>query len=357
MHIPANAPEGQAQLRRFRQTLWCGIAIMLGFLSISMADYLSSPTLPYLSTACTDGTFLLSLLTLQALQARMRLDRRAAVLVCVTLAYAVMNVLLFPDLILRFMLLPIVAVLLAVAYIDSLTLRRLSVAAWLTMLLLIGLSGRTQAGLPAFDRFLNVDLLAACATTGIGLLVLNQFHARMTELLDESQHANGALQVAQSSLAAQVAEQTASLQQALHDLQVRSSEQAQLLAEVEMQRTTIRDLSVPLLPIGDQMLVVPLVGVFDLARLTILKQQTLAALEGSRITHLVFDITGVPVVDAEIAAELVTIVQAARLLGTQVVLAGIRPEVAQTIVSLGIDLGNLRTVASLRDAVALRTAN
>jgi rsbT co-antagonist protein RsbR len=77
----------------------------------------------------------------------------------------------------------------------------------------------------------------------------------------------------------------------------------------------------------------------------------LAAVERTRSTHVIFDITGVPIVDTHVAQVLLQTTAALRLLGARVLLVGIRPEVAQTIIALNIDMGMLSTYPDLQEAV------
>jgi rsbT co-antagonist protein RsbR len=160
-----------------------------------------------------------------------------------------------------------------------------------------------------------------------------------------------------ASLAEQVADRTAALQTALADVQARAEAQARLLAEVKQQRTTIRELSVPVIPISASTLVLPLVGALDTERLRLLQEQALRATERGRARTLILDITGVPVVDSQVAQGFLTVVQTARLLGVEVLLVGIRPEVAQAIVGLGLNLPGIQTYASLQDALSRRSLN
>jgi anti-anti-sigma factor len=154
----------------------------------------------------------------------------------------------------------------------------------------------------------------------------------------------------------QVADRTAALETALNEVQARVIEQERLLAENIRQREMIRGLSVPVLPISSHTLVMPLVGELDNARLRLVQEQALQALAHSSARHLVLDITGIPIVDSQIAQGLLEVVQAARLLGAKVVLVGIRPEVAQTIVGLGIDLQGTRTFSDLQTALGFIAA-
>jgi rsbT co-antagonist protein RsbR len=139
-----------------------------------------------------------------------------------------------------------------------------------------------------------------------------------------------------------VAERTTALQAALAEVQARADEQALLLAELEQQRGTIREISVPVIPISATTLVMPLVGALDTARMRQVQEQA---------HHLILDITGVPIVDDQVAKGLLTVMEAARLLGTQVMLVGIRPEVAQAIIGLGLNLQGIYTASDLQSAL------
>ena len=123
------------------------------------------------------------------------------------------------------------------------------------------------------------------------------------------------------------------------------------LALVEQQQATIHGMSVPVLPIRSSTLVVPLVGALDSARLTLMHTQALQAIERSGARQLILDITGVPVIDTQVALGLTQLVQAAQLLGTKVDIVGIRPEVAQTLVGLGVELRAMRTFSNLQMAL------
>ena len=159
------------------------------------------------------------------------------------------------------------------------------------------------------------------------------------------------------SLEQRVADRTADLQQALDEVETRAREQERLLEENRRQRETIREMSVPVLPVNDTTLVMPLVGAMDTERLRLLQDQALRAIERTRAKTLILDITGVPIVDSQVAQGLIGVVQAARLLGTEVLLVGIRPEVAQAIVTLGLSLSELRTHNDLRGALGRRLMN
>jgi rsbT co-antagonist protein RsbR len=149
----------------------------------------------------------------------------------------------------------------------------------------------------------------------------------------------------------ELARSNAELQRLVDEVRQREAEQAQLLAENSQQRDAIRELSVPVLPLQRGTLAMPLIGALDSTRLRDLQERALAAIQRVSARRLLLDITGVPIVDTQVAQGLIEVVQAARLLGTEVLLVGIRPEVAQTIVGLGLDLRQVRTYSDIETAL------
>ncbi|HJZ50211.1 MAG TPA: STAS domain-containing protein, partial [Roseiflexaceae bacterium] len=148
------------------------------------------------------------------------------------------------------------------------------------------------------------------------------------------------------------AEQVRVAETARSDAEAARTEIADQLATIEAQRGVINEMSVPILPLTATALVLPLVGVLDSTRLQILQERLLHSLETSAARHVILDITGVPLVDSQVAQGLMRATQAARLLGTEVVLVGIRPEVAQAIVDLGIHLEGVITHSTLQSGIA-----
>lgn len=176
-------------------------------------------------------------------------------------------------------------------------------------------------------------------------------YAQLLASRSEAEHAAQQLAVTNSSLEQRVAERTAALKEALTTVTARTSDLQAALAENAQQREVIRALGVPVLPLTHGTLVLPLVGELDAVRLQQVQEQTLRAIEQQAARRAILDITGVPVVDNQVAQGLMRVVEAARLLGAQVTLVGIRPEVAQSIVGLGLDLRNLHTFADLQSAL------
>jgi CHASE3 domain sensor protein/anti-anti-sigma regulatory factor len=136
-----------------------------------------------------------------------------------------------------------------------------------------------------------------------------------------------------------------------HEAEATREQLATQLALVVEQQAIIRQMSVPILPVRSSTLVMPLVGTLDSKRLELMQTQALGTIERSNSRQLILDITGVPIIDTQVAFGLTQLVQAARLLGTKVDIVGIRPEVAQTLVGLGVELRTMRTFSNLQAAL------
>jgi len=122
-------------------------------------------------------------------------------------------------------------------------------------------------------------------------------------------------------------------------------------AVITEQSEQLLELTTPVVKLWDGVLAVPLIGTLDSARTQIVMEKLLQALVDTGSEHAIIDITGVPAVDTEVAQHLLKTVVAARLMGAQATISGIRPQIAQTIVSLGIEFGDIPTKASLADAL------
>lgn len=117
------------------------------------------------------------------------------------------------------------------------------------------------------------------------------------------------------------------------------------------QEEAIRELSTPVLQVRDRFLVLPIIGVLDTFRARQLTAQLLQVIRETRARVVVMDITGVPNVDSKVANHIVQTVEASRLLGATVIVTGISSEIAQTIVTLGIDLSGLKTAGNLQGGI------
>lgn len=117
------------------------------------------------------------------------------------------------------------------------------------------------------------------------------------------------------------------------------------------QAEQLLELSTPVVKLWDGVLAVPLVGTLDSARTQVVMEKLLQGLVDTGSEHAIIDITGVPAVDTQVAQHLLKTVVAARLMGAECIVSGIRPQIAQTIVALGIEFGDITTKATLADAL------
>ncbi|MGW8332903.1 STAS domain-containing protein [Streptomyces sp. NPDC055897] len=120
---------------------------------------------------------------------------------------------------------------------------------------------------------------------------------------------------------------------------------------ISAQAEQLLELSTPVVKLWDGVIGVPLVGTLDSARAMVVMEKMLQALIDTGSEQAIIDITGVPAVDTEVAQHLLKTVVAARLMGAECTISGIRPQIAQTIVALGIDFGDIVTKATLADAL------
>ena len=145
------------------------------------------------------------------------------------------------------------------------------------------------------------------------------------------------------------------LSRMVDDLGLRTFEEYSAAREqiISDQATAMLELSTPVVRLWDGVIAVPIVGTLDSARTQLVMEKLLDTLVTTGADHAVIDITGVSTVDTEVAQHLLKTVGAVRLLGAECTISGIRPQVAQTIVSLGIEFGDIATKATLADALAL----
>lgn len=128
----------------------------------------------------------------------------------------------------------------------------------------------------------------------------------------------------------------------------REAELQSKLDLIEKQQKVIRDLSTPIIEVWDRVLTLPMVGVVDSMRASEVMDNLLSAIVGKGARYAILDLTGVDAVDTRTASYLLDLVRAIRLLGAEGVITGIRPNVAQTMVALGLDLSSIATRGNLR---------
>src|SRR5437867_5643796 len=120
---------------------------------------------------------------------------------------------------------------------------------------------------------------------------------------------------------------------------------------IRQQQEAIRELSTPVLQARERLLILPIIGVIDAHRARQLTEQLLRGIRANRAKVVVVDITGVPAIDSTVANHLVQTVEASRLLGAIVIVTGLSPEIAQTLVTIGVDLGKMNTVGDLQGGI------
>jgi rsbT co-antagonist protein RsbR len=122
-------------------------------------------------------------------------------------------------------------------------------------------------------------------------------------------------------------------------------------ATIRKQQEAIQELPTPVLPFREGMLILPIIGLLDARRARQLTEQLLGSIRANRAKVVVIDVTGVQSVDSRVANHIVQTVEAARLMGTKVIIAGVSPEMAQTMVTLGIDLTRIATIGDLQSGI------
>jgi rsbT co-antagonist protein RsbR len=120
---------------------------------------------------------------------------------------------------------------------------------------------------------------------------------------------------------------------------------------IRQQQDSILELSTPVLQVRERLLILPIIGVLDNQRARQLTEQLLRGIRTHRAKVVVIDITGVPDVDESVANSLVQTVDASRLMGAEVIITGLSSEIAQTLVTIGVDLTKMRTVGDLQGGI------
>jgi rsbT co-antagonist protein RsbR len=120
---------------------------------------------------------------------------------------------------------------------------------------------------------------------------------------------------------------------------------------IRQQQEAIRELSTPVLQVRERLLISPIIGVIDPQRARQVTEQLLRAIRANRAKVVVIDITGVPAVDSTVANHLVQMVDASRLMGATVIVTGLSSEIAQTLVTIGVDLSKMKTVGDLQGGI------
>jgi len=120
---------------------------------------------------------------------------------------------------------------------------------------------------------------------------------------------------------------------------------------IRQQQEAIRELSTPVLQVRERLLILPIIGLIDPQRARQLTEQLLRGIRANRAKVVVMDITGVAAIDASVANALVQMADASRLMGATVIVTGLSSEIAQTLVTIGVDLSKMNTVGDLQGGI------
>jgi rsbT co-antagonist protein RsbR len=120
---------------------------------------------------------------------------------------------------------------------------------------------------------------------------------------------------------------------------------------IRQQQEAIRELSTPVLQVRERLLILPIIGVLDSQRARQVTEQLLRGIRTNRAKVVVIDITGVPQIDSTVANNLVQTVEASRLMGASVIITGLSSEIAQTLVTIGVDLSKMNAVGDLQGGI------
>jgi rsbT co-antagonist protein RsbR len=326
------------------------LIFVAGFALLQIIGAVVNPTVSTIASAVISGAH-----TILLVVAWVELVRKRAIIAVILISIGFGVVALFgsfgiPEALPVYILLPVLSAVVALPFLAQRTLHWMALIATIAAGVITSLAIFSQnIAASSFQRLALI--IAVSGISGLTMFLLTQLHRRLNETLTETRAINAELELARSGLEKEVHTRTSALQTAMDTLAQRSTEQAALLEEIQLQREAIRELSMPVLPITPTTLVMPLIGALDTARLQEMQSQALRAIEQTRADTLLLDITGILVVDTQVAQGILTVVSATRLMGADSILVGIRPEVAQTIVGLGLDLSSVRTYADLQTAL------
>ena len=203
-----------------------------------------------------------------------------------------------------------------------------------------------QGGKGEFNQA-DLDLLIAFANQAATAIENARLYEQVQQELAERKQAEEALQKAYEEVEKQVEERTAELER-------ETAERERLQQEViEAQKQALQELSTPIIPVMERVIVMPLIGSIDTLRARDITRSLLAGIREHRAKAVILDITGVPIVDSGVASHLNKTIQAARLKGARTIVTGISDAVAETIVDLGIDWSGIETLPDLQTGLVV----
>jgi len=202
------------------------------------------------------------------------------------------------------------------------------------------------------DETVSIDaariqsLLAALSFASLGM-----FDAKEAQVEVVVEDDFGYLEGAFALFIAELAAAKAAEQKALAESEAAREEVTRRLLVIEQQRHTIRALSTPIIDLWDGVLTLPLVGTVDTQRTVEMTEQLLDRIVATGAEDVILDLTGVEVVDTMTADHIGKLTRAAALLGCRCTITGIGPNIARTLVGIGVDLGEVRTLRTLKDGL------
>ncbi|XYH93162.1 protein kinase domain-containing protein [Sorangium sp. So ce1128] len=220
--------------------------------------------------------------------------------------------------------------------------------------------GRT-AGMLYLENSATAGVFTAVRVELLGLLSSQaSITIENALLLEGIQAANEEVQLANARLEREVEQRTRELERSnaelareLEDRTRGEAERAALREQVvEAQKARLLELMAPLMPISEDVLVMPIIGTVEAERAAQIMEVALAGAQQTGARALILDITGMRYVDTDVVGALVSVANALRLLGTEPLFTGIRPDVARTMVELGVDLQAMTTLSTLRAGIA-----
>ncbi|WP_438011100.1 cache domain-containing protein [Sorangium sp. So ce321] len=184
--------------------------------------------------------------------------------------------------------------------------------------------------------------------------LLNSAKEGLEREIEERNVAQRELEAALGTSAAASQAKTESLAQreeALRELRAAKLDLEQQLQTIERQRITIRELSLPIVDVWDEILALSIVGPVDAARATDMMEGLLRRIVEVQARWIILDVTGLPAIDEEVAARLARVARAARLLGCSCIMTGISPHIARMFITLGVELDDIRPLRSLKEGI------
>ncbi len=180
---------------------------------------------------------------------------------------------------------------------------------------------------------------------------VDRFDVPQAQLTPQAEDAFGHLEGAFALFLSELAEAKTAAKAALLESEAAREELTRKLLTIEQQRHTIRALSTPIIDLWDGVLTLPLVGTLDTQRTVEMTEQLLDRIVSTGAEDVILDLTGVEIVDTMTADHIGKLTRAAALLGCRCTITGIGPHIARTLVGIGVDLGGVRTLRTLKDGL------